>query len=1145
MKKVFFTCSIILSLLSKAQITNDIEFYKTLILKENTGLKPSDLNEMKITSKSLNKRNSITHIYFNQYYKNLPVYNAVLGLHIDKSNKVVKINNSFFKNINEQNAETTINFSPIEVVKIAVNSKISDKEISKNSNGFKFKSEAENEVVYTNEELCLNDIVLSKCWVVEEKSLVLSWNVNFQTIDGKNWWNIRIDAKTGKIIDENNWVNTCNFKHASHKKINTYQVLPAEAKGEGTNGSKYRVLPLPVESPSHGNMTLLTDPSDSLASPYGWHDINGRTGNEYTITRGNNVFACEDKDNNNQAGYSPNGGTTLNFDFQFDNSKRHSDYLDAAITNLFYWNNLMHDVWYHYGFDDESGNFQRNNYSRGGSGSDEVNADAQDGSGTNNANFATPPEGQNPRMQMYVWNVSSTSYLLRVLQPSSIAKLYASVLASFGPKLTTTPISGNLVLVNDGTSNPSFSCKALTNASSINGQIALIDRGSCRFAEKVKFAQDAGAKAAIIINNVNGNPFTMGGDGATNPTIPSIMISKTDGDALKNALKSQTVIVSMYDSTGSSGKQYDSDFDNGVISHEYGHGISNRLTGGAANTNCLTNQEQMGEGWSDFFALVMTHKPGAKGTDKRGVGTYVIDQANDGDGIRDYPYSTLMSINPVTYNDIKTFSVPHGVGSVWCSMLWDMYWNFIDRYGYDSDIYNGKGGNNLAMQLVIDGLKLQPCNPGFIDGRDAILEADKINNKGANQDIIWKAFARRGLGYSSKQGSSNSRSDGTSAFDIPKFDLPVISKTAKTEIKNGDTIIYSIKIQNNNPNTVKNLIVSDTLASELTYLKYENCINGNISGRIFSVNIDSLQKGDSVLCKVYTLVNTSDYTTTIDFTDFENGNNSWIDSTLINNSNKWALNSNKFNKGSKSYFIANTATQSDNILIKEFKIEGLSPYLIFYHQYNTESEWDGAVVEILNNGNWEDLGDYMIENDYNSKISTNPQSTISDRFAFSGNSNAFVRTIIDLSKYKEKTTKIRFRFVSDGAQGGEGWYIDDIMMVSNLSLLQNKVFVKNLSNNFNTDFVSTIVFKSNTNNKILDLNKKFRILPNPFDGKIIIKSDLENYNIILTDIAGREIKSINKLKKNQEINTSELSAGTYFLRIFTEKGNECYKLVKY
>ena len=77
------------------------------------------------------------------------------------------------------------------------------------------------------------------------------------------------------------------------------------------------------------------------------------------------------------------------------------------MTNLFYWNNLVHDVMYQYGFDEVSGNFQENNYGRGGSASDYVYAEAQDGGGTNNANFATPVDGGNPRMQMYLWNYTT------------------------------------------------------------------------------------------------------------------------------------------------------------------------------------------------------------------------------------------------------------------------------------------------------------------------------------------------------------------------------------------------------------------------------------------------------------------------------------------------------------------------------------------------------------------------------------------------------------------------------------------------------------------------------------------------------------------------------------------------------------------
>src|SRR5690606_18890361 len=138
------------------------------------------------------------------------------------------------------------------------------------------------------------------------------------------------------------------------------------------------------------------------------------------------------------------------------------------------------------------------------------------------------------------------------------------------------------------------------------------------------------------------------------------------------------------------------------------------------------------------------------------------------DGIRGFHVTGVQTCAlPISYDDIKTEVAPHGVGSVWAAMLWEMTWDLIAEHGFDSDIYNGTGGNNIALQLVTDGLKLQPCSPGFIDGRDAILEADQIANGGANRCIIWRAFARRGLGLSATQGSSNSKVDGAEAFNVP------------------------------------------------------------------------------------------------------------------------------------------------------------------------------------------------------------------------------------------------------------------------------------------------------------------------------------------------------------------------------------------
>jgi len=82
-----------------------------------------------------------------------------------------------------------------------------------------------------------------------------------------------------------------------------------------------------------------------------------------------------------------------------------------------------------------------------------------------------------------------------------------------------------------------------------------------------------------------------------------------------------------------------------------------------------------------------------------------------------------------------------------------MNWLLIDKYGFEPDMRGGFDstrirGNTLAMQLVIDGLKLQPANPSFATARDAILQADQVLTGGSNQSLIMSAFARRGMGRS-------------------------------------------------------------------------------------------------------------------------------------------------------------------------------------------------------------------------------------------------------------------------------------------------------------------------------------------------------------------------------------------------------------
>ncbi len=626
-------------------------------------------------------------------------------------------------------------------------------------------------------------------------------------------WHVRIDALDGKLLEKNDMVISCafgeNHNHSTScssvkettSSVNLFKETTSSLL-EVQSGS-YRVIPFNYESPNHIARQLITNPHNVVASPYGWHDTNGVVGNEFTITRGNNVHAQDDLDGNNGTGTSPNGGATLNFDFPYGGTNAQpSTYLNAAITNLFYMNNMIHDVWYQYGFNEINGNFQQNNYGKGGTTSafgDAVFADAQDGASLNpqnlnNANFSTPVDGTRPRMQMFLWNVAAPIEPIFINTPLDFSGPRQARDNVFLPGNVPIPIApaiiqSNFVLYDDGTpdigqTDNADACGPAVNAAAISGKITVIRRsvaeasgGSpCAFIDKVLNAQNAGATAVIIVNNVPGVINMSGANAAI--TIPAVSVTQEVGEALIARIKLETV----------NGKiqlgeapfvNADGDFDNGIISHEYGHGISTRLAGGPANSSCLNNAEQMGEGWSDWMALMMQLKAGDNGASPRGIATFSVSQGITGSGIRNFRYSTDMTINPSTLatvnnnqldtNDdgIPDTTSPHNVGEVWAAMLWDLTWKYIEKYGYDSNVYTGTGGNNKVMRLVLDAIKLQPCSPSFVTARNAIIAADQATTGGQDFCMIWEVFARRGLGVNASSGSNNSSTDQVEDFTQP------------------------------------------------------------------------------------------------------------------------------------------------------------------------------------------------------------------------------------------------------------------------------------------------------------------------------------------------------------------------------------------
>ncbi|MGF1556245.1 T9SS-dependent M36 family metallopeptidase [Paucihalobacter sp.] len=797
-----------------------------------------DIQDLLIQNEVYSKSTKITHLYLNQQFQGIKIYNAISSLAI-KDEKVFYFANRFLGGVAEKVNTTSPQITAQNAIeKLAVHLGLP---AVQNVN---LKTYVNNKFLFSSGNISRVDIPVELMLFHNNAGrLVLVWDLSIYDLSARNWWTVRLDAVNGEILDVQDFIVTCNFgdaNHETHQHVEIpqeFSMSNAASMLTANDNSQYNVFPFPVESPIHGSRQLVIEPASELASPFGWHDTDGVAGPEFTITRGNNVWAQEDRSGTNQVGFSPDGTAALNFDFELNLNQPPAFYEDAAITNLFYANNLMHDIFYHYGFDEQSGNFQENNYGKGGLGGDFVFADAQDGSGLNNATFGTPPDGQNPGMTMFLWTGSGPAGNPFIINSGNLAGEYTGVSATFGDPLSPTPLTENLALAiddNSGASTDFFdACDAIFNGSSLNGKIVVIRRGGCEFGAKVLAAENEGALAVIMVNNVPDAPIAMGpGAVGQQVTIPSIMVNQTIGEQIITALiNGETINASL---VAAPPYQKDGDFDNAIIAHEYGHGISTRLTAGPATVNCLFNSEQMGEGWSDWLGLMVTMKSSDIPEMGRGIGTYVIGQNTNGSGIRPARYSTDFAVNPFTYNDTNNpgLSVPHGVGFVWATTLWDLTWAYIDKYGFDPDLYNGNGGNNKVMQVVLDGLKLQPCQPGFIDGRDAILAAELALTGGEDQCLIWEVFAQRGMGFNADQGLSTERNDQLQDFTLPPSFLETLESC--NSLSTDDFIRNSFKIY---PNPTENFIniSSSSYYGEAALSIYD--INGRLIQNL-NINLD-------------------------------------------------------------------------------------------------------------------------------------------------------------------------------------------------------------------------------------------------------------------------------------------------------------------
>lgn len=603
---------------------------------------PEVLANAKIKRDFVTAHNEMRTVVWEQQLKDIPVFEGLLISHTTKNEELVNISSHFLpdaaqagkngaRNQLEQNGESGISAEAAIIIaadnlgeKVGVDEITSiDVQAQGAEKRQKFKAAKLNGETETH-----------LVWLpMSAKQMRLCWEIFLTSRARGEMFRILVDSETGEVL-----LRHCLTNYISDA---SYRVYTSDSPSPLSPGLS---SPVSTQPPLVLRVLVVTNAFNTNASPNGWID------DGVNETRGNNVDAHLDRDNNDVADTPrPQGSPTRVFDFAMDLTQEPSTYTNASVVQLFFLCNWYHDKLYELGFTEAAGNFQVNNFGRGGLGNDAVQADGQDGGGFNNANFSTPSDGSAGRMQMYLFN---------------------------GP----TP-----------------------------------DR--------------------------------------------------------------------------------DGDFDAEIVFHEYTHGLSNRRVGGGVGISALQSGG-MGEGWSDFYALCLLAEPGDDVNGNYATGGYATYQLggltqNYYFGIRRYPYTTDLTKNPLTFKDIDPTqadahaTVPknpvvgggganevHNQGEVWCVTLWEMRARLINKYG-------SAVGNQLALQLVTDGMNLSPANPNFLQARDAIIQADQVDTGGANRDELWAAFAKRGMGFFAFSPASSTTSGVIESFALPD-DLLIVPPTIFT-----------------------------------------------------------------------------------------------------------------------------------------------------------------------------------------------------------------------------------------------------------------------------------------------------------------------------------------------------------------------------
>jgi large repetitive protein len=798
-----------------------------------------------------------------------------------------------------------------------------------------------------------------------------------------------------------------------------------------------------------------------------------------TETRGNNVDAYTDlvapngfSDGDLRAQVTSSGAFARVYDVT-QGPLASSDQQMAAVTQLFYVNNWLHDFFYDSGFDEASGNAQLDNFGRGGAANDPLLAEAQDGypNNRNNANMSTPADGRSPRMQMYVYDGPLVSQTLSVNGGPTLVTGAAPYAAP------TFDVTAKVVVADDGQgASPSDACGPLQN--DVVGKIVLVDLGGgCTSATKASRVTEAGAAGMIAADNVVATvPPTLGTTaGFPGPYVPTFSIRQVDGDALRSALGAGEVLARLERQVA---PERDGALDNTVVAHEWGHYLHHRLA------RCTTHQcRAMSEGWGDFNALEMLLREGddLSGTYGRGIYSGRARRDSGYFGNRRYPYSTDLAKNPLTFRNImdsvalppgvpnasngNASSEVHNAGEVWATTMFEVYVALLRRTHVPARSFSTV--QRAMADAVVAGLKVTPPEATYTEQRDAMLAALLASDR-ADAEAAGRAFAKRGMGVCARSPLAPDSADfagvveSAAVVDLSIVDVVVDDRIASCDsdgvLDAGETGRVEVVLLNNgsSPAPAEVEVSSPTegvtfpdgplarlgevpafgRASAFVKIKLSKDKKGVVPVRVDARAPSAPSCSGSVTRQVELRANTDTKKGASTVDDVEAEEPRWT-KTGTTASLVWERRAS--NATHHHWHAENLERTTDAQLVSPLlKVSKSVPFVMtFVHSHDLDTGrpdgtmTDGAVVEISDDLGltWKDVTTFGPD-PYSGVVATTSGTPLAGRRAFVGknaSTPAADSVAIPLGAgLAGKTLRVRFRIVTDGARGAAGWDIDDI-----------------------------------------------------------------------------------------------------------------------